>query len=267
MLLPRILSAIVMAVLFICAVFVLEADSFFVAMAGVVLLAGWEWARLSGVQSQVARVAYAIFIGVVCFWVLNLNLEALSLYISPLLWATALYWVIRYPAPLLWRHVISRLVFGVLVLLTTWTALVVLKQSEHFVVWVLLLMGLIWGADSGAYFAGRAFGKRKLAKFVSPGKSWEGVIGGLLLTQVGVAIFAVLSEFSFTQWLILSLIALLTSSVSVLGDLTESLFKRHEGLKDSSRLIPGHGGVMDRVDSLTAAAPIYVLLLSLAGWL
>ena len=128
-------------------------------------------------------------------------------------------------------------------------------------------MGLIWGADSGAYFVGRAFGKRKLARFVSPGKSWEGVAGGLVLTQIGVAVFALLSDFTFVQWCVLSFIALLTSSVSVLGDLTESLFKRHEQLKDSSHLIPGHGGVMDRVDSLTAAAPIYVLLLSLTGWL
>lgn len=102
---------------------------------------------------------------------------------------------------------------------------------------------------------------------MSPGKSWEGVAGGLLLTQMGLVVFSVLSGFSLAQWGMLSLIGLLTSSVSVLGDLTESLFKRHEQLKDSSHLIPGHGGVMDRVDSLTAAAPIYVLLLSLTGWL
>jgi phosphatidate cytidylyltransferase len=267
MLLPRVLSAIVMAVLFVYAVFVLETSSFILSMAGVVLLAGWEWARLSGVRNQFGRVLFAAFIGISCFITFNLNLQKISLYVSPLLWVLALYWVMRYPATLMWRHVFSRLFFGVLVMLTTWSALVVLKQSDNFVVWVLLLMGLIWGADSGAYFAGRAFGKRKLARFVSPGKSWEGVVGGLVLTQVGVAVFAMMSEFSLMQWVVLSLIALLTSSVSVLGDLTESMFKRHEALKDSSHLIPGHGGVMDRVDSLTAAAPIYVLLLSLTGWL
>jgi phosphatidate cytidylyltransferase len=267
MLLPRVLSAIVMAVLFVCAVFVLNATHFIFAMAGVVVLAGWEWARLSGVHNQLGRILFAVFIGVVCFSALNFNMHEMSLYLSPALWTAALYWVIRYPAPLLWRYVLSRLLFGVLVLVTTWSALVVLRESDNFLVWVLLLMGLIWGADSGAYFAGRAFGKRKLARFVSPGKSWEGVVGGLLLTQSGIIVFVLLSEFSFTQWCILSFIALLTSSVSVLGDLTESLFKRHEDLKDSSHLIPGHGGVMDRVDSLTAAAPIYVLLLSLTGWL
>lgn len=267
MLLPRILSAIVMAVLFICAVFVLETSHFIFAMAAVVFLASWEWARLSGVNNQIGRILFAVFIGAVCFVVLNCNLQKTSLYLSPLLWGVALYWVIRYPTPLIWQYVASRLVFGVLVLVTTWSALVILKQSDNFVVWVLLLMGLIWGADTGAYFAGRAFGKRKLARFVSPGKSWEGVVGGLVLTQVGVIVFSALSDFTFSNWCVLAVIALITSSVSVLGDLTESLFKRHEALKDSSYLIPGHGGVMDRVDSLTAAAPIYVLLLSLAGWL
>lgn len=267
MLLPRILSAIVMAVLFIYAVFVLGELSFIISMAGVVLLAGWEWARLSSVKLQFWRVFFAAFIGVLCFVIFKYNLQKVSLYIAPVLWLIALYWVIRYPSPLLWRNALSRLLFGVLILVTTWSAFVVLRQADGFIVWVLLLMGLVWGADSGAYFVGRAFGKRKLAQFVSPGKSWEGVIGGVLLTQVGVVAFSTFSGFSVSQWGVLAIIALLTSSVSVLGDLTESLFKRHESLKDSSQLIPGHGGVMDRVDSLTASASIYVLLLSLAGWL
>lgn len=267
MLLPRILSAIVMAVLFVCAVFVLDASDFILAIGIVVCLAGWEWARLSGVKHQLGRVLYAALIGGVCVAVLKTDLVKTSLYISPVLWALALYWVIRYPIQLQWQSVGSRLLFGVLVLSTTWSALVVLKQSDGFVVWVLLLMGLIWGADSGAYFAGRAFGKRKLAPAVSPGKSWEGVFGGVVLTQAGVMVFASSSDYSFSGWVLLAMIALVTSFVSVLGDLTESLFKRHEKLKDSSYLIPGHGGVMDRVDSLTAAAPIYVLLLSMTGWL
>ncbi|RCX08064.1 phosphatidate cytidylyltransferase [Marinomonas foliarum] len=267
MLLPRILSAIVMAVLFICAVFVLDVSSFVFAMAVVVVLAGWEWARLSGVRSQLGRFAFAVMIAAICVVVFNRDWQDAALSVSPILWGLALFWVIRYPSLLVWKFKLSRLVFGAFVLVTTWSALAVLRQSAEFVVWVLLLMGLIWGADTGAYFAGRAFGKRKLARFVSPGKSWEGVIGGLLLTQVGLAVFAGLSDFSFNYWLVLAVIGFVTSFVSVLGDLTESLFKRHEELKDSSHLIPGHGGVMDRVDSLTAAAPIYVLLLSLVGWL
>lgn len=267
MLLPRIFSAIVMAVLFICAVFVLEQTSFMLAMGAVVLVAGWEWARLSGVQSALARIAFAIVIGLLCFATHTLGWQKEILYVAPVVWLTALYWVVCYPRQKLWRFNISRLILGVLVLTTTWSSMVVLKESNNFVVWVLLLMGLIWGADSGAYFSGKAFGKKKLAPKVSPGKSWEGVVGGVVFTQIGVALFSYLVGFSFGAWGILVVIGLITVFVSVLGDLMESLLKRHESMKDSSHLIPGHGGVMDRVDSLTAAAPIFVLLLTVFGWL
>lgn len=267
MLLPRILSAIVMACLFFVCIFLLEEKGFSVVMGVVVFIAGWEWARLSGVVAPFARLSFSVVIGIACFCIVSLGLEKQLLFLSPVLWGIAFYWVCRYPQPLIWKYTLSRLSFGLLVLVSAWSALVVLKQSENFLVWVLLLMGLIWGADSGAYFAGKAFGKHKLAPHVSPGKSWEGVIGGLLVTQLGIALFSVIKGFSSDQWLWIALVALLTVLVSVLGDLTESLFKRHESLKDSGNLIPGHGGVMDRVDSLTAAAPIFVLLIAVMGWL
>ncbi|MGB2064554.1 phosphatidate cytidylyltransferase [Marinomonas gallaica] len=263
MLLPRVLSAIVMALLFIYAVFVLEASSFQFAMGGVVLLAGWEWARLSGLEGQQGRIAYAGLVVTLCYGAALFELQRFLLMVAPVLWLIALFWVISYPDERGWQSRFARMVFGLLILLTTWCALVVLRESSNFVLWILLLMGLIWGADSGAYFSGKAFGKRKLAPAVSPGKSWEGVIGGMVLTQIGVAVFVFYSDLN---WLALSMLALVTVMTSVLGDLTESLFKRHESLKDSSHLIPGHGGVMDRVDSLTSAAPIYVLLLCLVGW-
>ena len=267
MLIPRVLSAIVMAFLFIYAVFVLEPSGFQMAMTGVVLIAGWEWARLAGISLQVGRVAFAGLVGGLCYAVAMYGVYAEVLWITPALWVLALYWVVNYPAQKGWQSSFSRILFGILVLLTTWSAMVLLRDSDQFISWILLLMGLIWGADSGAYFSGRAFGKKKLAPSVSPGKSWEGVYGGLVLTQLGVAIFAWQSGFSIGGWLLLAVVALLTVMTSVLGDLTESLFKRHESLKDSSRLIPGHGGVMDRVDSLTSAAPLFVLMLSTVGWI
>jgi phosphatidate cytidylyltransferase len=187
------------------------------------------------------------------------------LWLSPVLWLVALLWVVRYPRPAFWQPILVRLIFGMAIMVTTWSALVVLKQQPHFLTWILLLMGLIWGADSGAYFTGRRFGRTKLARRVSPGKSWEGVIGGVVVTQVGVSLFAYSQHWSLEQAFVLAFIALVTVLVSVLGDLTESMFKRHEGVKDSGHLIPGHGGVMDRVDSLTSAAPIFVLLLLLFG--
>lgn len=266
MLLPRIISAIVMALLFIYAVFMLEAGGFQIAIGVVVLLAGWEWARLSGITRQLGRIAFAGLVGTLCFGAAIFDLQRELLWLAPVLWLMALSWVIRYPAEKLWQSRFARIVFGLIVLVTTWSAMVVLRDSSEFLIWLFVLMGLIWGADSGAYFSGKAFGKRKLAPKVSPGKSWEGVLGGLVVTQVGIAFFAYFSGFSVWGWFLLAVIAVVTVLTSVLGDLTESLFKRHESLKDSSQLIPGHGGVMDRVDSLTSAAPIYVLLLSFVGW-
>ena len=119
---------------------------------------------------------------------------------------------------------------------------------------------LVWAADSGAYFSGRAFGKRKLAPKVSPGKSWEGVVGGLITALVIAFVFihfsgdALVGERNISGFVILSVA---TVAISVLGDLTESMFKRESGVKDSSQLIPGHGGVLDRIDSLTAAVPFF----------
>lgn len=256
-----------MAFFFILAVFFLPQGAFLIAMGAVVLLAAWEWARLSGVKNQILRVLFSSSVAGAIAVLYSLDIEKNILFFAPLVWFISLFWVVRFPRQMGWQSTNVRLMFGIYILVSTWAALAVLKGSPDFIVWILLLMGLIWGADSGAYFSGKAFGKRKLAPKVSPGKSWEGVIGGVLFTQVGMFVFSHLSDFSATQTLIMSVIALLTVFVSVLGDLSESMFKRHESVKDSSNLIPGHGGVMDRVDSLTSAAPLFVLLLSLSGWL
>lgn len=255
-----------MALLFVYAVFFLSPVGFQIAIGVVVFLAGWEWARLSGIVRQQGRLAFAGLVSTLCFGVAIFELHSWLLLLAPVAWLLALYWVIKYPIEKGWQSRQGRIVFGLVILVSTWSAMVLLRDSAHFTTWVLLLMGLIWGADSGAYFSGKAFGKRKLAPSVSPGKSWEGVVGGLVLTQILIAVFALYHTMSASQWLLLALITLVTVLTSVLGDLTESLFKRHESLKDSSQLIPGHGGVMDRVDSLTSAAPIYVLLLILVGW-
>jgi phosphatidate cytidylyltransferase len=122
-------------------------------------------------------------------------------------------------------------------------------------------MVLVWGADIGAYFSGRAFGKRKLAPAVSPGKSWEGVYGGLALTLVITLVVGVVRDWSVKEIFLALLATAIVVFISVVGDLTESMFKRQAGIKDSSNLLPGHGGVLDRIDSLTAAIPIFAVLL------
>jgi phosphatidate cytidylyltransferase len=129
---------------------------------------------------------------------------------------------------------------------------------------VLFLAGLVWLADIGAFFAGRRWGRRKLAVHVSPSKSWEGVAGGVLAALGGAAAAIVLVGEPIEEVPLLLALVVVTVVASVLGDLTESLFKREAGLKDSGALLPGHGGVLDRIDSLLAAAPVFVLGL---GWM
>jgi phosphatidate cytidylyltransferase len=150
------------------------------------------------------------------------------------------------------------------VLVPLWTAILVLHDSGDEGPYILLfLLVLIWIADSGAYFTGMRWGKRKLAPIISPGKSWEGVLGGLfgaLLCGVFLALYY--QDKSGALWLIP--ISLITVAMSVVGDLFESTLKRRMDVKDSGSLLPGHGGVLDRIDSLIAAAPVFVLGLQLA---
>ena len=150
---------------------------------------------------------------------------------------------------------------GVLLLAPMWVSLVNLhlKGDEYF----LLLMLLIWGADSGAYFVGRKFGRRKLAPSVSPGKSVEGVLGGIGFALVVMLVFLQVQGIATEKYFGYLLLTIVVTSVSVLGDLFESLFKRESGMKDSGQILPGHGGVLDRIDSLTAAAPFFLLGLNL----
>ena len=153
---------------------------------------------------------------------------------------------------------------GIFILIPAWAGFVLLREQGWF--WLLYVLLIAWVADVFAYFAGRALGKHKLAPAVSPGKSWEGVLGGLVGTSLLTATASIYLGFSLNQFGLLLAITLIITAVSVLGDLTESLVKRESGMKDSSQLLPGHGGIMDRIDSLTSAIPIFTLLmLNFAG--
>ena len=232
----------------------------------------WEWARLVGWLSNIGRAVYTIGSVLVTFITYQLAESALFtnglLVVAVCWWACATAWVIRYQQgidPAVWSSPVLRTLGGWCTLIPAWLALVTLHRQGP--VWVLLLLVVIWGADVGAYFAGKAFGKHRLASLVSPGKSWEGVVGGLLVI-VGVAVMFGLTLSMTAEaitWLVI--LCVLTGMVSVLGDLVESMWKRRAGLKDSGVLIPGHGGVLDRIDSLTAAAPVFVLGASFSGLL
>ena len=241
----------------------------------VVVMGGWEWARLSGFPLLWQRVCYALTTGAVLL--LLHNTPALLapgedipvlLAIGMVWWCLALALVLRYPASVrLWRFPLLRLGMGWLVLLPAWAGLVALvgMEPDEGILssgrgWLLYLFALVWGADVGAYFAGRRYGKRRLAPHVSPGKTWEGVLGSLAVTSLLAAGTALYTKTSWPLFLVLLVASWAVNLVAVLGDLLESMFKREQGFKDSGTLFPGHGGLLDRIDSLTAAAPVFATL-------
>ena len=268
MLKQRIITAAILLPIALVGFFLLEGLAFALFIGLVVVLAGWEWARLAGLVGQPARIGFALVVALLLASLYQLPvLAAWLLPLSVVWWLLAAAMVIGYPASQ--RHWGGRpgsLVIGLLILLPAWQALVLLKQWPQGNWLIVAVMVLVWAADIGAYFSGKTFGRRKLAPQVSPGKSWEGLVGGLitsLLITLGVGLYQGWSA----RELALALIgAALVVAISVVGDLTESMFKRSSGIKDSSQLLPGHGGVMDRIDSLTAAIPVFTVLLWLAGW-
>lgn len=268
MLKQRVITAAVLLPIALIGFFLLEGLAFALFIGVVVVPGAWEWARLAGFAGQFARIGYASFVALMLFALYRLPvLAAWLLSLSAIWWLVATALVIGYPASQrYWGGRVGGLVIGLFILLPAWQALVVLKQWPQGNWLIVAVMVLVWAADIGAYFCGKALGRRKLAPQVSPGKSWEGLIGGLitsLLTTVCVGLYQDWSP----RVLVLALLgAALVVVISVVGDLTESMFKRSSGIKDSSQLLPGHGGVMDRIDSLTAAVPVFTVLLWLAGW-
>ena len=268
MLKQRIITALIMLPIALIGFFLLEGAAFALFIAAVITVGAWEWAQLAGFTAQPQRVGYAALVaGLLLGLFFNPQLAAVIMLLAMLWWVLATVLVLSFPASSRhWNSAPAKLLIGLLILLPAWQGLVLLKQWPMANGLILAVMILVWGADIGAYFAGRAFGKRKLAPHVSPGKSWEGVVGGLLATLV-----ITLSTGLYRQWsareLILALLAtVLVVLISVVGDLTESMFKRQAGVKDSSNLLPGHGGILDRIDSLTAAVPLFAVLLWLFGW-
>lgn len=268
MLKQRIITALIIAPISIACVFFMPLVWFYVFIATVIAVSAWEWANLSdfsGLHRYVYAAVIAVLMGASWFvpaeWILGPAL---------VWWLIALVLVIRFPVlENIWSGRITRSLIGVFILVPGFVSLVQLKQSVDNNYLILLLFFIIWGADIGAYFSGRAFGNAKLAPRVSPGKSWAGFWGGM--------VSAIVITMALTYWLgkpdlttqrgVMFLAAcLMVAAISVVGDLTISMFKRHRGIKDSSNLLPGHGGFLDRLDSLFAAGPAFSLFVLMFGW-
>ncbi len=262
MLKQRVITAIILVVVVFAAVLLLPANFFAVACLIVFLtLGGWEWTRLIGLKEMtrawavIALIAigvivhltglnwYVIAVGVV-WWVMILGL--LTVYRQDSDFYTSRSWILS--------------LSGLLVLIPAWLAIIRLQSHDPHL--VLYLIFLVAATDTGAYFVGKAVGKNKLAPHLSPGKTREGAKGGLAAALLWAVLGASYFGFHGAAWMYFLLLSIFVAAISVAGDLFESLVKREGGYKDSGTLLPGHGGVLDRIDGLLAALPVFVLGLS-----
>ncbi|NMT63422.1 phosphatidate cytidylyltransferase [Marinobacter orientalis] len=274
MLKTRIITALILAPIAIGGIFFLPPLGFALFTGAIITIGAWEWANMSGLVAPAARAAYALVVAAVLYGLLNVPAVAV-LWLALLWWILCFLMVRSYPAGAeRWGSVPGRAIMGLLVLVPAWVGLNHIRtggfefgDSDNNLLLILYVFCVVWVADIGAYFAGRAFGKAKLAPRVSPGKSWAGVWGGLAAVAAFALIISMLASATAVQSLLLVIASLITGAVSVLGDLLESMLKRFRGIKDSSQLLPGHGGIMDRIDSLTAAIPVFALMVTLLGWL
>lgn len=264
MLKTRILTAIVLLVGFVADLFLASVDVFALVLSFVAAAAAWEWSRLCGVDSERAQSVFAACIGLLVLIALYIPYdESLMRW---MLLAGFLYWasvpITFYLAPV--KAPINKidplsLTLGVFVILIASVSIQFLRSfADQSSVWLLLYaFALIWIMDTGAYFSGRRFGRNKLAPLISPGKTWEGVYGGLAATAVLLLLVLAMADWAVDNKLKLFVATVLAAAASVLGDLSESRVKRAADVKDSSQLLPGHGGVLDRLDSVLAALPVF----------
>ncbi len=262
MLIKRLLTALVLIPLVVIATLKFDSSGFALVMMPVLVISSWEFSGLIQIKHWAAKALYTVVLITTAYF-LNKEPSLLMplLIITLLWWAINSYWVISFPkhTNFWYSYMATRLINGLFFFVPLFVALSALHQLDSTL--VLLLLALIWASDSGAYFVGRAIGKNKLLPSVSPGKTIEGAAGGALFS-LGVMFIYVRFGFenaTFEQYFFYGILSLVVTLASILGDLFESLHKRIAGVKDSGILLPGHGGLFDRIDSLTASAPIFFL--------
>ena len=269
----RFATASVLALLFICALVFSSTATFVSCIMLVVLIAGWEWSNLARIESTVGRLSFllalllsmlliASFVGIY-----NQNNFALSYqicFLSVILWAVIFLWLQGYPSSaILWSSKPIMVCLGLFLLASTWLALSSIVSLENGRYLLLLAVSIIVLADVGGYIAGKLFGRHKLAPTISPGKTWEGLVGGLILQGCLIAVLVqLLTDVSLLS---LCLLVFPVALSSVVGDLFESMLKRHRGIEDSSNFLPGHGGFLDRLDGVMAALPLFFVILTQAN--
>jgi phosphatidate cytidylyltransferase len=263
-LLQRVVTAAILLVVLLIVFFRLPQPAAIGVLGIFVAVAAWEWSAFLPLIHFFPRAVYTLFlVGLMAgaLWVFPEQIPLQPLLWAGLLWwSVAFIWLLRFPTKI---SPVVGAVCGVFVIVPAWVALVILLavpgRGPEYVLFVLMI---VWAADIGAYFVGRRLGRAKLAPKISPGKTWEG-FGGGMVGAIGIALCGSW-WFDWSPWFLIPL-AVSVTAISVVGDLTVSMFKRNAGLKDSGNLFPGHGGVLDRVDSVTAAVPLFALEVTWIG--
>jgi phosphatidate cytidylyltransferase len=257
MLKTRVLTSVISLLLLGVILFVIPPRATELVIGLLILAGAWEWSGFLDVKSPAVQALYVVMIAVLCAVpYLVADASMLILQVGFVWWFVAFVWAMLFPTPI---PAVVRWICGALVLVPLFTALVMLFQQGPL--YLLFALLIVWAADAGAYFAGKRFGRVKLAPSISPGKTWEGVLGGL---TVVIALAFAVGKWADVSVAVLVPFCLAVGGLSIVGDLTVSMFKRTAGVKDSGKLFPGHGGVLDRVDSVAAAAPLFTLGI---GWL
>ena len=277
MLKQRIITAIILALIFITATVFLSSFSYSLFVTIVVLAASWEWCAFIGLAKQVAKVSYLatlgsmiialyFFLGIVPeSLVINSYRAGIILGLGILFWVLTFFMLKGYPSNSdRWNNKSKIALMGLMALIPTWVGIVQIKYLNPQGFLLLGMVVMVAAADIGAYFVGKRIGKNRLAPSLSPNKTWEGVMGGFAACLlVGILLIWLLHSYLITlsnvQILILVLLSLVVMLFDVIGDLLESMLKRNRDLKDSGKILPGHGGILDRVDGLLAVTPIFVL--------
>ncbi len=272
MLKTRIITAVILFSAFLSAVFYLPPSGWVVFASLVATVAAWEWGALMGLGA-VPRVAVGTAFAFICLVMAVLAPSALAIEpgFTDAAWKlgrwfyapAVIFWLVVVPVWMKIRRPLPKsmlgLLIGLVVILPTWLALIQLRQTGGLS--LLAIMAVVWVADIGAYFSGRTLGRHKLAPSISPGKTWEGAIGGgLAVLAYGFLLSPHLPAGLGNSPVKLFIALVVLTAISVIGDLFESLLKRQAGLKDSSNILPGHGGALDRIDSLTSTLPLVALV-------
>lgn len=261
MLKKRILTALVLLPIVIAMIVYVTPLAFSLLSLLLIGMGVWEWTALIKLTSNLYRATYTILIIVACI-VSSFLAEKWIFIVGTLWWCFAFYLIGQYCEDRLrWEaRPMLRKLAGYFVFVPCWFGLNWLRNHYQTSDYLFVLLALVWGMDTGAYFAGKTWGKNKLLPKVSPGKTTEGFLGGLVMSGfVAVISAALLFKFNVLQLVFWVLFCLVTATLSVGGDLFESMVKRLANVKDSSHILPGHGGIMDRIDSLLAATPFFVL--------